>query len=161
MWDAEIRMIIIDGQSQAKSLWAPIWTWLLVPIIPGGGINNRRIVVQGSPSIRQDPISKITRATRAGDMAQVVEHLPRKQVPEFKPYYCQKMHQLPSHVTQPNLVLKNENFHQIFLSNILFYLFIYFIYSHVHTLFGSFLSPPPTPPPPLLASRQNMFCPYL
>jgi hypothetical protein len=33
----------------------------------------------------------------------------------------------------------------------------------VHTLFGSFLPPGPLPllyPPPL-ASRQNLFCPYL
>jgi hypothetical protein len=38
------------------------------------------------------------------------------------------------------------------------------IYSHVHTLFGSFLPPPPSPTlssPPHLASRQNLFCPCL
>jgi hypothetical protein len=40
------------------------------------------------------------------------------------------------------------------------YLFL-FIYSHVHTLFGSFLSPAPNPlplRPTPLASRQNLFC---
>jgi hypothetical protein len=35
--------------------------------------------------------------------------------------------------------------------------FIFFIYSHVHTLFGSFLHPVP---PPRLSSRQVLFCPY-
>jgi hypothetical protein len=49
-----------------------------------------------------------------------------------------------------------------------FFLFI-FIYSHVHTLFGSLLSPipslsscpHPTLPYPRLTTRQNLFCPYL
>jgi hypothetical protein len=39
-------------------------------------------------------------------------------------------------------------------------LFLKFIYSYVHTLFGSFLPQPPSPslfPPPHLASRQNLF----
>jgi hypothetical protein len=36
-------------------------------------------VVQSSLGKKQDPISKITRATRATGMAQVVEHLPSKK----------------------------------------------------------------------------------
>jgi hypothetical protein len=46
----------------------------------------------------------------------------------------------------------------------LFILFLLFIYSYVHTLFGSFLPPAHCPlplfPPPL-TSRQNLFCPLL
>jgi hypothetical protein len=39
---------------------------------------------------------------------------------------------------------------------------LFFIYSHVHTLFGSVLPPAPTLSPAfLLASRQILFCPYL
>jgi hypothetical protein len=42
-------------------------------------------------------------------------------------------------------------------------LFFFFIYSHVHTLFGSFLPPAhlshPSSPP-RLSSRQVLFCPY-
>jgi hypothetical protein len=45
-----------------------------------------------------------------------------------------------------------------------FFFLSLFIYSYVHTLFGSFLpfpsSPLPLPPIPL-ASRQNLFCPFL
>jgi hypothetical protein len=40
----------------------------------------------------------------------------------------------------------------------------FFIYSHVHTLFGSFLPPAPCPYlflPPSLTSRQNLFCLFL
>jgi hypothetical protein len=45
-----------------------------------------------------------------------------------------------------------------------FFFLLLFIYSHVHTLFGSFLptapgSHPLSPTP--LASRQNPLCPYL
>jgi hypothetical protein len=43
----------------------------------------------------------------------------------------------------------------------LFFLIFLFTYSHVCTLFGSFLPPPPPSPPTPLASRQNLFCPYL
>jgi hypothetical protein len=48
----------------------------------------------------------------------------------------------------------------VFLNDILFL----FIYSHVHTLFGSFLPQPTAPtlsPPPPLASRYSLFCLYL
>jgi hypothetical protein len=38
----------------------------------------RWMVVQVGWSRKQDPISKINRAKRAGGMVQVVEHLPRK-----------------------------------------------------------------------------------
>jgi hypothetical protein len=37
---------------------------------------NRRIAVQTSSSINQDPISKITNAKRGNSVAQVVVHLP-------------------------------------------------------------------------------------
>jgi hypothetical protein len=42
--------------------------------------------------------------------------------------------------------------------------FSLFIYSYVCTLFGSFLPPAPCPlplPPTPLASRKNLFCPFL
>jgi hypothetical protein len=42
--------------------------------------------------------------------------------------------------------------------------FFKFIYLYVHTLFGPFLhsaSPPPSSPPNPLASRQNLFFPFL
>jgi hypothetical protein len=37
-----------------------------------------KIMVQASPGIKQDPISKITTGKRAGSVIQVVEHLPSK-----------------------------------------------------------------------------------
>jgi hypothetical protein len=37
---------------------------------------NRRIEVKSGPGIKWDPILKITNKKRAGDMAQMVEHLP-------------------------------------------------------------------------------------
>jgi hypothetical protein len=40
------------------------------------GSINRRITVQVSLGIKQDPSSKITNAKRVGSMAKVVEHLP-------------------------------------------------------------------------------------
>jgi hypothetical protein len=40
----------------------------------------------------RDPISKITRAERAGSMAQVAKHLPNQaRSPEFKPQYYKKI----------------------------------------------------------------------
>jgi hypothetical protein len=42
------------------------------------GSINRRIVVQAGPSIKQDSIPKITKTKKAGDMADVVDHLPSK-----------------------------------------------------------------------------------
>jgi hypothetical protein len=42
------------------------------------GSTNRKIVVQVSLVINQDPISKITNAKWVGGLAQVVEHLPSK-----------------------------------------------------------------------------------
>jgi hypothetical protein len=44
------------------------------------------------------------------------------------------------------------------------FIFYFFIYSYVHTLFGPFLPPSPCPLPlrsTLLTSRQNLFCPLL
>jgi hypothetical protein len=37
---------------------------------------NRKTVVQSHPDIKQDPFSKLTQAQRAGDVAQVLQHLP-------------------------------------------------------------------------------------
>jgi hypothetical protein len=42
------------------------------------GSINRRTGVQGCLSKKQDPISKITQAKRAGGMAQAVQYLPSK-----------------------------------------------------------------------------------
>jgi hypothetical protein len=44
---------------------------------------NRRISVQPSLREKQDPISKITKAKRAGGMAQAVEHLPIKHKAQY------------------------------------------------------------------------------
>uniref|UniRef100_A0A8C0W905 Uncharacterized protein n=1 Tax=Castor canadensis TaxID=51338 RepID=A0A8C0W905_CASCN len=58
----------------------------------------------------------------------------------------------------------NKNMKEIQKSPRPFIIFILFIYSHVCTLFGSFSSPP-APCSTLsslpLASRQNLFCPFL
>jgi hypothetical protein len=42
------------------------------------GNTNRRIVVQTSPGIKQDPISKLNNAKRAGRVSQGVEYLLNK-----------------------------------------------------------------------------------
>jgi hypothetical protein len=39
---------------------------------------NRRVVVQASPGMKQDPISKITNPKGAGGVTHMVEHLPSK-----------------------------------------------------------------------------------
>jgi hypothetical protein len=55
------------------------------------GAINRRITIQPSPVIMQDPMSKITKSKRVGEMVQVVEHLPGKcKVLSFHPQYHQK-----------------------------------------------------------------------
>jgi hypothetical protein len=58
------------------------------------GCTNKRIVVQASPGIKQDLISKITRAKRVKSIAQVVEHLPSK-------------HEAPS--SNPSIVKENKD----------------------------------------------------
>jgi hypothetical protein len=53
---------------------------------------------------------------------------------------------------------------KILVSLVFIYLPKLFIYSHVHTLFGSFLPPAPLPhplSPSPLTSGQNLLCPYL
>jgi hypothetical protein len=55
------------------------------------------VLVGGSPSRLvlgkiQDPISKVTKAKRAEDAAQVVEHPLSKKGPEFKPQYRARAH---------------------------------------------------------------------
>jgi hypothetical protein len=52
------------------------------------GSTNRSMVVQASLGIKQDPISNITKAQRAGGVVQMVENLLSQ--PEFNPQYCQK-----------------------------------------------------------------------
>jgi hypothetical protein len=48
-----------------------------VPVILATTENiNRRIIVQDSPSKKQDPISKRIKVKRSGGMVQVREHLP-------------------------------------------------------------------------------------
>jgi hypothetical protein len=63
-----------------------------------------------------------------------------------------------AYLSEINIILRK------YTSFFLLEFFSLFIYSHVHTLFGPFLSPAPAPSlssPTLLASRQNLFCPYL
>jgi hypothetical protein len=54
--------------------------WLHVPVTPAmaGSILNRNIVVQTSLSKKQDLVSKINKAERAGGVAQAVDRLPSK-----------------------------------------------------------------------------------
>jgi hypothetical protein len=54
-------------------------------------------------------------------------------------------------------VKKQEFLHQ-FIYELLLFLLLLLIYSHVHTLFGSFLPPALLHPPTF---RQNLFCPSL
>jgi hypothetical protein len=55
------------------------WVQWHVPVLPARWRNTkRRITIQVSPSIKWDPISKITNTQRVEGMAQVVECLPRK-----------------------------------------------------------------------------------
>jgi hypothetical protein len=65
------------------------WVWWCVFVIPAiWGSTKRRIVIQVNLGIKQDPISKITNVKRTDEVAQVVEHLPRKhKAPEFNPQY--------------------------------------------------------------------------
>jgi hypothetical protein len=69
---------------RAKSPQNPIstvktWAWWCIALIPAtAGSINRRIAVHASLGKKQDSISKITIAKRAGGVVQVVQHLPRK-----------------------------------------------------------------------------------
>jgi hypothetical protein len=73
---------------------------------------------------------------------------------------------VPLHAVIPNpYMLYFFNFRDQCISSF-FNFYLLFIYSYVHTLFGSFLPPAPCPLPPLftpppLTSRHNLFCPYL
>jgi hypothetical protein len=51
------------------------------------GSINREIIVQEGLGKKWDLISKVSTAKRAGGIAQVVEHLPDKWSPQFKPQY--------------------------------------------------------------------------
>jgi hypothetical protein len=48
--------------------------WLSIAFLLSQESTNRRITVHASPSIKQDPISKTTKAKRTGGMTQVVEY---------------------------------------------------------------------------------------
>jgi hypothetical protein len=55
------------------------------------GSINERIATQADPGIKQDPISKITKAKRIGSVAEGAQCLPpQAQSPEFNPKYCLK-----------------------------------------------------------------------
>jgi hypothetical protein len=57
------------------------WTPVILAIY-----QNKMILVQAVPGIKQDPISKITNANIDGGVSQVVEHLlSQMQGPEFNP----------------------------------------------------------------------------
>jgi hypothetical protein len=89
-WEAEICRIRVQGQQRPKDLWDPHLsgeklglgartchsTYIRKP-------RNVGITAQDDLGKKQDPLSKITRAKRAEDMAQVLQ----VQRSEFKPQY--------------------------------------------------------------------------
>jgi hypothetical protein len=61
-----------DPSQKKKLAW---WHMAVIPATTGS--INRRIIIKTSPGKKKcKPISKITRAKRAGGMTQVVEHMP-------------------------------------------------------------------------------------
>jgi hypothetical protein len=62
---------------------------------------------------------------------------------------------------EPLLLISPELLGFLFFFSFFINLFKLFIYSYVHTLFGSLFPLPPTPSPPRHTSRQNLFCTYL
>jgi hypothetical protein len=82
-WEAVIKRITVQGQSTQKfhkSLSQPTsQTWCRAPVILAIWANTSwKIEVQADASIKQESVSKITRAKRAAGVAIVVEHLPSK-----------------------------------------------------------------------------------
>jgi hypothetical protein len=82
--EAKVGRITVSGQLGKKfarpCLNRKSWVWWCEPVIPAtAGIRNRRIVVQTGPGKKRDPISKITRAKRAGGVTQGIESLASKQ----------------------------------------------------------------------------------
>jgi 5-enolpyruvylshikimate-3-phosphate synthase len=56
-----------------------MWAWGHVSVIPAMAESiNRRVVFFASLGKKQNPMSKITRAKRAEDMAQMIAYLPAK-----------------------------------------------------------------------------------
>jgi hypothetical protein len=69
--EVEITVWGQPGQTPSQ----PRHKWY-TPVIPARqGSTDKRIVIQTSPDIKQDPISKIINAKRAGGVAQVAAHL--------------------------------------------------------------------------------------
>jgi hypothetical protein len=55
------------------------WVWWFAPVIPATAENHKiGLQLRLAWTEKQDPILKITRAKRAGGVAQVVEYLPTK-----------------------------------------------------------------------------------
>jgi hypothetical protein len=77
-WEAEIRGIMVGVQPRQKRSQTPSQpmpghsgTCCMPVILAANGSINRRLMVQAGLGKEQDPICKITRAKRAGGMAQV------------------------------------------------------------------------------------------
>jgi hypothetical protein len=79
-WEIETGRIVVPSQSGKKvcetpSQWGKSQVWCYVPVLPVSTL------VQAGLGKKWDPISKITKAKRAGGMAQTVECLPWVQIP--------------------------------------------------------------------------------
>jgi hypothetical protein len=85
MQEAEIGMIAVLGQPWQKTFTRfflkrnTVYSGTCLSSQLWQEASTRRIVVQAGQDRKQDPISKITRAKRAGGVDQAVEHLPRKK----------------------------------------------------------------------------------
>jgi hypothetical protein len=71
VWEAELRRITIPGQPRQKSLQDLTSTEKSCHTSDGGKL---KIGSWCRPAWQKAPISKMTKAKRAGDMAQAVEH---------------------------------------------------------------------------------------
>jgi hypothetical protein len=81
--EAEMRSITVQGQPRQKVPETPSQSVAKCPCHSSyaGNIGMMMIVIQTTPSIKQDPISKITNTRRAGGLAQLLKHLPSKCKP--------------------------------------------------------------------------------
>jgi hypothetical protein len=71
----EIGKIVVSGQPRQKVLETLTQQRRLGTVVHACYPSTNRIGIQVGPGKRQDPISKITRAKRAGVVAQEVEYL--------------------------------------------------------------------------------------